>query len=73
MRVEVMYVFRGGRRDTVYAGRDGRQAYHAFDHWAVSGALRAELLKEGELWDCRGLNASHPLLERAPECSMSGG
>lgn len=63
MKWKVIYVFGPARQETVYAGNNGTLAMHVFGHWAVSGALRAEVLRDGELWDCRGLNSLHPLLQ----------
>lgn len=58
----VLYYFPGGERSEVYSGSNGATAFHHFQHYSVTGAVRCELLKDGQLYDCRGVAYCSPVL-----------
>lgn len=58
----VLYYFPAGRRSEVYSGSNGTVANYYFQHYSVTGALRSELLKDGQLYDCRGVAYCNPVL-----------
>ena len=54
---------REGTTVVFYEGPSGTRAHAAMQHWALTGCLRAELLLNGQLHDCRGVPALDPRLD----------
>lgn len=70
MQWKVICYFREGKKQQVYSGRAKQDAMKHFNDFHPSGALRIELLRDGELYDCRGLPMSHAYLRETSESEI---